>query len=66
MTHALPGARGASDLGYWVRGFLFMNLDYLRQLIAEARAAASKDAERLRMVHTGNLGVNALTTTRGQ
>lgn len=42
-----------------------MNLDYLRQLIAEARAAASKDDERLRMVHTGNLGVNALTTTRG-
>jgi len=39
-------------------------LEYLRQLIAEARAAASKDGERLRMLQYG-LGINALTTTRG-
>lgn len=42
-----------------------LNLDYLRQLIAEARAAESKDAERLRMIKAGNLGMNSLTTTRG-
>lgn len=64
------GLGGASDLGNWVRGFSVMdgpasiNLDYLRQLIAEARSADSKDDERLRMLQYG-LGMNALTTTRG-
>jgi hypothetical protein len=42
------------------------NLEYLRQLIAEARAAKpEQDVARLRMVRDGNLGINALTTTRG-
>jgi hypothetical protein len=42
------------------------NLEYLRQLIAEARAAQpEQDVARLRMVQQGNLGMNALTTTRG-
>lgn len=42
------------------------NLEHLRQLIADARAAeVSRDDERLRMVQDGNLGITALTTTRG-
>lgn len=57
-------------MGNRVRGLSFMdavqNLEHLRQLIAEARAAeVSRDDERLRMVQHGNLGITALTTTRG-
>jgi hypothetical protein len=42
------------------------NLDYLRQLILEARQAdAQKDAEKLRMFQGYGVGTDALTVQQG-
>lgn len=43
------------------------NLDYLRQLIAETRAAIpQEDAERLRMLHGYGVGTDQMTQKNGE
>lgn len=41
------------------------NLDFLRQLIAEARDPESVDMVKLRMLQGSGMGTDSMTTTRG-
>lgn len=41
------------------------NLDYLRQLIFEARAAQPQDENRLRMLNGYGMGTDAVTVKQG-
>lgn len=41
------------------------NLDYLRQLILEARAAQPLDEDRLRMLNGYGMGTDAITVRQG-
>jgi hypothetical protein len=42
------------------------NLDFLRQLIAEARASPQADAERLRMLHGYGVGTDQMAQKNGE